>query len=110
MTIEFLDRGIEEEGDLAFIRRLKIKCNDWLLADMCPQAAHIRKQPNIALYFQSETVLKFYSLMAWYDSDKADMKMCSLGCIDPLNREAWSLGDRHSSHLLPTQVPGTPTK
>ena len=25
---------------LAFILRLKIKCNDWLLADTCPQAAN----------------------------------------------------------------------
>ena len=39
---------------------------------------------------------------------KTDMKMCSLGSIDPLNREAWGLGVRHSSHLLPTPVPGTP--
>ena len=39
---------------------------------------------------------------------KADMKMCSLGSIDPLNREAWVLGVRHSSHLLPTLVPGKP--
>ena len=36
------------------------------------------------------------------------MKMCSLGSIDPLNREAWGLSARHSSHLLPTPVPGTP--
>ena len=39
---------------------------------------------------------------------KTDMKMCSLGSIDPLNREALGLGVRHSSHLLPTPVPGTP--
>ena len=39
---------------------------------------------------------------------RADMKMCSLGSIDPLNREAWGLGVRHSSLLLPTPVPGTP--
>ena len=39
---------------------------------------------------------------------KADMKMCSLGSIDSLNREAWGLGVRHSCHLLPTPEPGTP--
>ena len=39
---------------------------------------------------------------------KTDMKMCNLGSINPLNREAWGLGVRHSSHLLPTPVPGTP--
>ena len=39
---------------------------------------------------------------------KTDMKMCSLGSIDPPNREAWGLGVRHSSHLLPTPLPGTP--
>ena len=38
----------------------------------------------------------------------ANMKMYSLGSIDPLNREAWRLGVKHSSHLLPTPVPGTP--
>ena len=44
----------------------------------------------------------------WSECVKADMKMCSLGSIDPLIREAWGLGVRHSSHLLPTLVPGTP--
>ena len=43
----------------------------------------------------------------WSECVKTDMKMCSLGSIDPLNREAWRLGVRHSSHLLPTPVPGT---
>ena len=44
----------------------------------------------------------------WSECVKTDMKMCSLGSIDTLNREAWGLGVRHSSHLLPTPVPGTP--
>ena len=44
----------------------------------------------------------------WSECVKTDMKMCSLGSINPLNREAWGLGVRHSSHLLPTPVPGTP--
>ena len=44
----------------------------------------------------------------WSECVKADMKMCSLGSINPLNREAWVLGVRHSSHLLPTQVLVTP--
>ena len=44
----------------------------------------------------------------WSECVKADMKMCSLGSVDPLNREAWGLGVRHSSHLLPTPVRGTP--
>ena len=35
---------------LEFILRLKIKCNDWPLADTC-----VRKQPIIVLYFESET-------------------------------------------------------
>ena len=47
--------------------------------------------------------------MNWSECVKADMKMCSLGSIDPMNREAWGLGVRHSSHLLPTPIPGTPT-
>ena len=44
----------------------------------------------------------------WSECVKTDMKMCSLGSINPLNRKAWGLGVRHSSHLLPTPVPGTP--
>ena len=45
----------------------------------------------------------------WSECVKANMRMCSLGSIDPLNREVWGMGVRHSSHLLPTPVPGTPT-
>ena len=44
----------------------------------------------------------------WSECVTTDMKMCSLGSMDPLNREAWGLGVRHSSRLLPTPVPGTP--
>ena len=40
---------------LELILRLKLKRNDWLLAD---------KQPIIALYFESENELKFYNLEA----------------------------------------------
>ena len=43
---------------LEFSLRLKIKRNDWLLR------ARVRKQPIIALYFELETVLKFYNLEA----------------------------------------------
>ena len=38
--------------------RLKIKRNDWLLADK------FRKQPIIRLYFEPENELKFYNLEA----------------------------------------------
>ena len=38
---------------LEYILRLKIKRNDWLLADTCPQAA------NHCALFESETVLRF---------------------------------------------------
>ena len=44
----------------------------------------------------------------WSECVKTDMKMCSLGSIDPLYGEAWGLGVRHFSHLLPTPVPETP--
>ena len=44
----------------------------------------------------------------WSECVRADMKMCSLGSINPLNIEAWGLVVRHSSHLLPTPVPWTP--
>ena len=43
---------------LEYILRLKIKCNDWLLADTCPQAA------NHCVYFELENELKFYNLEA----------------------------------------------
>ena len=39
---------------LEFIHRLKIKHNDWLLADTCPQVA------NQCAYFEFERLLKFY--------------------------------------------------
>ena len=42
---------------LEFVLKLTIKRNDWLLADTCA-----RKQPIIALYFEFETVVKFYNL------------------------------------------------
>ena len=41
---------------LEFILKLKIKRNNWLLADTCPQAA------NHCALFEFETVLKFYNL------------------------------------------------
>ena len=43
---------------LEFILRLKIKCNDWLLAEC------VSMQPIIVLYFESENELKFYNLQA----------------------------------------------
>ena len=50
---------------LEFILRHKIKHKDWLLA------TRVHKQTIIALYFESETELKFYNLEAW-SSGKAD--------------------------------------
>ena len=44
----------------------------------------------------------------WSECVKVNMKICNLDSINPLNREAWGLGVRHSSHMLPTPVPGTP--
>ena len=46
---------------LEFILRLKTKRNDGLLAHGWTP---VRKQPIIALYFESETVFKFYYLEA----------------------------------------------
>ena len=46
---------------LEFILRLKIKRNDWLLVAI------------IALYFESEIVLKFYNLNAWSSVDDSVM-------------------------------------
>ena len=39
MAIYQIETGLEVIK-LEFILRLKIKRNDWLLADMCPQAAN----------------------------------------------------------------------
>ena len=44
---------------LKFILNLKIKHNEWLLADTC-----VRKQPIIAVYFKFESVLKFNNILA----------------------------------------------
>ena len=44
---------------LEYSFRLKLKRNDWLLAD------HVGKQPIIAFYLESENELKFYNLEAW---------------------------------------------
>ena len=44
--------------EIQFILRLKIKHNDWLVADTCPPAA------NHCAFFESETVIKFYNLGA----------------------------------------------
>ena len=53
---------------LEFSLRLKIKDNDWLLADTSAMIGclrtRVRKQPIIVLYFESETELKFYNLEA----------------------------------------------
>ena len=46
--------------ELEYSLRLKIKRKDLLLADTC----RVRKQPTIALHFESENDLKFYSLEA----------------------------------------------
>ena len=64
---------------LEFILRLKIKRND------CCLRTRVCKQPLIALYFESETVLKFYNLEAWFsnplysgrisDADKSNKDM-----------------------------------
>ena len=50
-----------EAINLEFILKLKIKNNDWLLADTWTRA---REQPTIELYFDLETVLNIYNLEA----------------------------------------------
>ena len=37
---------------------------------------HVRKQPIIALYFEFETVLKFYNLEAWLTLVAFDAQLC----------------------------------
>ena len=52
MNLDARPRGYK----LEYVLKLKIKRNDWLLA------TRVRKQPIIALYFESENELKFYNL------------------------------------------------
>ena len=40
------------------VQNSKLKCNDWLLADTCPQTA------NLALYFECKNELQFYNLVS----------------------------------------------
>ena len=35
----------------------------------------VRKQPIIALYFESETVLKFYNLKAWHQQEDSILEI-----------------------------------
>ena len=58
----------------------KIKRNDWLLADTC-------LQPIIALYFESETVIKFYNLDAFFSSSLTDICSFPLGRAPMLRRD-----------------------
>ena len=55
--VKYSSSGLEVKKKLEFILKLKIKRNDWLLAD---------KQQIIALYFDFETVLKLYNLEESY--------------------------------------------
>ena len=58
---------------LEYNLRLKIKRNDWLLADTCPQVA------NHCSYFESENKIKFYNLEASWSllyNQKMKFRLC----------------------------------
>ena len=67
---------------LEYSLRLKIKRNHWLLAD-----TRVRKQPIIALYFESENKLKLYNLEVrflpttslWHGHE--GWYLCMYGCL-----------------------------
>ena len=61
---------------LEYSLKLKIKRNDWLLADTCPQTA------NHCAFFEFENELKFYNLESWLASPLCyNLKlMCWLIC------------------------------
>ena len=59
------DKSGLEVIKLEYRLRLKIKPNDWLLADTCP----VHKPPIIAFYFQSENDV-FYNLEARVQQEK----------------------------------------
>ena len=95
MEFIFCDKHPHEPGleviKFEFILRLKIKRNDWLLADTCPQAA------NHCALFESETILKFYNLEARTQlSDPG-----SYGPLDGLVGQYWTdLGFTHYNGRL----------
>ena len=47
----------------------KIKQNDWLFADTCPQAA------NHCPYFEFEAVLKLYNIEVWAGNYNASLEL-----------------------------------
>ena len=66
---KYVARPGPEDKKLDLILKLKMKRNDW---------THVPKQPIIALYFEFQTVLKFYNLGAWFqihDPTRAVNKM-----------------------------------
>ena len=63
-VLEILSSGLEVIK-LEKSLKLKIKGNEWLLADSCLQT-RVRKQSIIALYFEFENELNFYNLKAWH--------------------------------------------
>ena len=91
--------GVQEVTTALHTRRLR-----WL--------GHVAQSSSCINSIQSMTIpsarRRGRPKKTWSECVQADMKMCSLGSMDPLNREAWGLGVSHSSHLLPTPVPGTP--
>ena len=60
---------------IELILKLIIKRNDWLLADTCPRT-HVRKQQVLALYFEFETVLRFYNLRTWAQMHAPSFAVC----------------------------------
>ena len=59
LSLRWVDRPCPEVTKLEFFLKLKIKHNDWLLVDTCPQAA------NHCAYFEFETghTLAYFSIL-----------------------------------------------
>ena len=71
-SVEIADDSSGKSGfeviKLEYNLRRKIKRNDWLLADTC-----VRKQPIIALYYESENELTFYNLEAKFSCESHEI-------------------------------------
>ena len=62
---------------LEYSLRLKIKRNDWLLADICPQAANVRKQPIIAFSVRKQPIIALY-----FEFENGDFLLQVIGEFD----------------------------
>ena len=83
-----LNRGPDLEViKLEFILKLKVKCNDWLLADTCPQAANhcahfITSRPDQFYQWQNRSICLSERLLSC-------LTVCLTDCRLPVSLSDW---------------------